>query len=67
MKTLVINVDDESSAKLFLGLAKKLHFNAHVLSKEEKEDMALLIMMKERSKEQPLPVKSAYTILKKVK
>lgn len=67
MKTLVINVDDDSSVKLFLGLAKKLRFNARILSEEQKEDMALLTMMKERKKEEPLPVKTAYTILKKVK
>ena len=67
MKTLVINIDDESSVKLFLQLAKKFRFNARVLSEEQKEDMALLTMMKERSKEEPLPVKSAYSILKKVK
>lgn len=67
MKTIVINVDDDSSVKLFLGLAKKLRFNARILSEEQKEDMALLTMMKERSKEETLPVKSAYAILKKVK
>jgi hypothetical protein len=67
MKTLVINIDDESSVKLFLDLAKKFRFPAHVLSEEQKEEMALLTMMKERSKEEPLPVKSAYAILKKIK
>jgi hypothetical protein len=67
MKTIVINIDDDSSVKLFLGLAKKLRFNARILSEEQKEDMALLTMMKGRSKEEALPVKSAYTILKKVK
>lgn len=67
MKTVVINIDDESSVKLFLELAKKFRFRARVLNEEQKEDMALLAMMKERDKEEPLPVKSAYTILKKVK
>jgi len=67
MKTLVINIDDDSSVKLFLGLAKKLRFNARVLSDEQKEDIALLNMMNKRGKEEPLPVKSTYAILKKVK
>lgn len=67
MKTLVINIDDDSSMKLFLELAKKFHFSARVLTDEQKEDMALLGLMKQRSKETPLPVKSAYAILKKAK
>lgn len=67
MKTLVINIDDDSSVKLFLELAKKFRFNAHVLNEEQREDMALLTAMKARSKEEPLPVKSAYSILKRVK
>jgi hypothetical protein len=67
MKTLLINIDDDSSLKLFVVLAKKFHFNTHILSEEQKEDAALLSIMHQRSKEEPLPLKSAYTILKKVK
>lgn len=67
MKTLVIRVDNNSSLKLFLDLAKKLRFQTHILSANQKEDIALLAMMNERSKEESLPVKSAYSVLKKVK
>jgi len=67
MKTLLINIDDDSSLNLFVDLAKKFHFNTHILSEQEKEDAVLLSIMKERKKEEPLPLKSAYSILKKVK
>jgi hypothetical protein len=67
MKTLLINIDDDSSLKLFVELAKKLHYNTHILSEQQKEDAALLSIMMERSKDEPLPLKSAYTILRKVK
>ena len=46
MDTILINVDDKSSVKLFMELAKKLHFKARVLSEEQKEDWALLSMVK---------------------
>ena len=48
MSTIVINVDDKSSAKLFLDLARKLECKARVLTEEQKEDIALLSMMEER-------------------
>ena len=65
MSTILINVDDKSSAKLFLDLARKLHFKARLLNDEQKEDWALLSMMKERSEEPSLPVESALSILSK--
>lgn len=67
MNTIVINVDDKSSAKLFLDLAKKLRFKARVLTEEQKEDLALLAMMEERSKESPLAIESTLKILRKAK
>ncbi|MEO5642457.1 MAG: hypothetical protein ABIQ40_16900 [Bacteroidia bacterium] len=48
MKTLVINVDSDSSAKLLIDLAKKMHFKARILSDQQKEDDGLLAMMEER-------------------
>ena len=56
MKTLVINVDNDSSAKLLIDLAKKLHFKARILSDQQKEDAGLLAMMEERKKEKTVPV-----------
>ena len=67
MNTIVINVDDKSSVKLFLDLARKLNFKAHLLTDGQKEDMALLSMMEERSNEPSLPVESTFKILSKVK
>lgn len=67
MSTVVINVDDKSSAKLFLDLAKKLHFKAKVLTDSQKEDWALRSMMESRNNESVLPVESTLEILKKVK
>ncbi len=64
MSTILINVDDKSSAKLFLDLARKMHFKARLLNDEQKEDLALLSMMKERSEEPSLPVDSALSILR---
>jgi hypothetical protein len=67
MSTIVIDVDDKSSAKLFLDLARKLHFKAKVLTDQQKEDWALLAMMNERSDEPSLPVEGAFKILNKTK
>ena len=62
MSTIVINVDDKSSVKLFLDLARKLHFKATVLTEQQKEDWALLSMMNERSEEPSLPIESTFKI-----
>ncbi len=67
MSTIVINVDDKSSAKLFLDLAKKLRFKARILTDQQKEDWALLAMMESRDKEPVLPVESALDILSRIK
>lgn len=66
MKTLIINADD-SSAKIFMELARKLNFKARILSKEEKEDAALLALMNERMNDEVVPVSKTYEILGKVK
>ena len=67
MSTIVINVDDKSSAKLFLDLAKKLRFKARILTDQQKEDWALLAMMESRDKEPVMLVESALDILSKIK
>ena len=67
MSTIVINVDDKSSAKLFLDLAKKLRFKATILTDQQKEDWALLAMMESRDKEPARPVESALDILSRIK
>lgn len=67
MKTLMINVDNDSSLKLLLELAKKLHFKTRVLSEEEKEDAGLLAMMEERKNEVTVPASKIYEQLRKIK
>ena len=67
MSTIVIDVDDKSSVKLFLDLARKLHFKATVLTDAQKEDWALLSMMQERSDEPAVPVEQTLEILGRVK
>ena len=63
MSTIVIDIDDKSSVKLFMDLAKKLHFKAKVLTDAQKEDWALLHMMEKREGEQLMPIESALGIL----
>ncbi len=67
MSTIIIDVDNKSSAKLFLDLAKKMHFKAKVLTDEQKEDLALLSIMEERKNEVSLPVEGTLEILRKIK
>lgn len=67
MSTVILDVDNETSAKLFLDLAKKLHFKARVITDQQKEEWALLAMMESRDQETALPVESALDILCKIK
>ncbi len=67
MKTIVIDVESNSSAKFLMELAKKLNFTARVLSKNEKEDAALLAVMLKRKSEPGKPVTEAMKALKKIK
>ena len=67
MSTIVIDVDDKSSANLFLALARKLNFKARLLTDTQKEDFALLAMMEERNNEPSLQIESSLNILRKVK
>ena len=66
MKTVVINADD-SSAKIFLELARKLKFKALILNEEAKEDAVLLSIMQQRKHEELTPVSKTYEILRKAK
>ena len=47
MSTLIINSDNKEDLKLFKELAKRLGLSTKILTEEEKEDHALLLMMKE--------------------
>ena len=63
MSTIVIDIDDKSSVKLFMDLAQKMHFKVKVLTEAQKEDWALLQMMEKREGEQLLTIESALSIL----
>lgn len=67
MSTILIDIDDKSSVKLFLDLAKKLSFKARVLTEAQKEDFALLAMIEERNNEPTLPIDGTLAILNKKK
>ena len=67
MSTIVINIDDKPSAKLFLYLAKKMRFKAGMLTDQQKEDWELLAMLESRDKEPVMPVESALDILSRIK
>lgn len=68
MKTLLIKVDNQNSADLFISLAKKLKFKTKILTKseEEKEDAAILAFMEERKSGKRYPVSAAFEILDKI-
>ena len=63
----MINVDNDSSVKLLMELAKKLHFKARILSEEQKEDAGLLAMMEDRKDDETVPASKIYEQLRKVK
>ena len=67
MKTVLINVDSDASAKLLMQLAKKLRFKARLLNKEQREDNALLALMETRKDDKTVSIKKTYEILRKVK
>ena len=46
MSTLIINSENKEDLKIFKELAKRLGLSAKILTEEEKEDEALLKLMK---------------------
>lgn len=46
MSTLIINSENKEDLKLFKELAKRLGLSTKILTEEEKEDEALLALMK---------------------
>ena len=63
MKTIVINAEDDSVAKLLTGLAKKMGLKSYVLSDQKKEEIALIRAIDESMGGEKLRLKSAYDIL----
>ncbi|MGF7077930.1 hypothetical protein [Mucilaginibacter sp. UYCu711] len=47
MESIVINPKTKDEAKLITDLLEKMNISSKVISDEEKEDMGLLMMMKE--------------------
>lgn len=63
MKTIVINADDDSVAKLLTNLAKKMGLKSYVLSDQKKEEIALIRAIDEGMATKRMPLKSSYDIL----
>jgi len=55
MENILISTDTKEDARLLLTLAKKLGFSSMLLSREEKEDVGLLIAMEEGRKSKFVP------------
>ena len=63
MKTLVVNIEDDSTLKLLSELIKKIGLKSNVLSDKKKEDIALIRAIDEGMRGAKLPVKTSYRIL----
>jgi len=63
MKTIVINTDDDSIAKLLSGIAKKMGLKPYILNDPKKEDIAMMRAIDEGMQSDKLPLKSSYDIL----
>ena len=66
MKTIVINADNDSEAKLFTGLAKKMGLKSKVLTDQKKEELGMMRAIDEGMKSEKLPLKTSYEILDKL-
>ncbi|MEI6815160.1 MAG: hypothetical protein WCL14_01020 [Bacteroidota bacterium] len=64
MSTLIINSENKDDLKLFKELAKRLGLSSKILTEEEKEDHALLLMMNEADLSKKV---SEASILKKLR
>jgi hypothetical protein len=66
MKTIVINTENESMAKLLSDLAKNLGLTSQVLTDKKKEYLALMRAIDEGMKGEKLSVKTSYAIIDKL-
>ena len=64
MKTVIINLPDKHTS-LFLSLFKKFKFSTHILSKKEKEEMAMAEWIDEGMKSEEVSEKAIFDTLKK--
>ncbi len=65
MKTVVINADNEASAKLLTGLAKKMGLKSQVLSEQKKDDLSLIRAIDEGMKSENVPLSKIRAKLRK--
>jgi len=66
MESILVNIDSKKDANFFLDLVKKMGFNSRLLSQEDKEDHALLLLMNERADEVTLPIENTIQILNNI-
>jgi hypothetical protein len=65
MKTVIVNIPEEKEM-FFLSLLKEFRFKTRVLTNEDKEDTALLMLMLERENEEAFPVETTEQILNNI-
>jgi hypothetical protein len=65
MKTVIVNIPEEKEM-FFLSLLKEFRFKTSVLTNEDKEDTALLMLMLERENEEAFPVETTEQILNNI-
>jgi hypothetical protein len=63
MESIVISPKTKDEAKIITDLLEKLNISSKVISDEEKEDMGLLMMMKEADREEKV---SGEEVMKKL-
>jgi hypothetical protein len=66
MESILVNIRSKKEVKFFLDLVRKMGYNSHLLSVEDKEDSALLALMNERENEEALPIETTERILKNI-
>ena len=64
MKTIIVNVPDKDET-LFSALVEKLGFKSHVVSEDEKEEIALAKWIDEGMKTEEVSEQTVYTTLRK--
>ena len=67
METILVNIDSKKEIRFFLEFISKMRYKARILSKADREDIALLKIMKQREYEKTIPVETSYRILDKIK
>ena len=66
MESILVNIGSKKDVKFFLDLVKKMGYNSRLLSKDDKEDVAMLALMNDRENEETIPIETTERILKNI-